>query len=338
VEPYDFTFESFAKGRWIGKDIYHVFVSEFRDRSNAYYAKAIDEGRITVSGQLVKRDYKVKHGDIIQHSVHRHEPPVLNRKIKIIQKDDKLLIVDKPPSLPVHPTGRYCHNTLVNILKYEHGYDQLHPINRIDRLTSGIVILALDKETAIAKCKEMASRNISKTYLCKVKGEFPEEEIKCVQPLAVFAHKLGINHVSKDGKESTTLFKKISSDGFTSLVEAKPLTGRTHQIRVHLQWLGYPIANDPLYGCKDIWGDDLGKGDLDRDTLERITELLALKLQTDPKDDQETEADVALCFDCANQRSYPQEDELLIWLHSSRYQGTDWSFESESPDWIFESR
>jgi tRNA pseudouridine synthase 9 len=333
VEPYDFTFESFAKGRWIGKEIYDVFVSEFRDRSNAYYAKAIDEGRIKVNNQSVQRDYKVKHGDIIQHSVHRHEPPVLNLKIKIIQQDSKLIIVNKPPSLPVHPTGRYSHNTLVNILKYEYGYDQLHPINRIDRLTSGIVILALDKETAISKCREMASRNITKTYLCKVIGEFPDEEIKCDQPLKVFAHKLGINHVSKDGKESTTLFKKISSDGLTSLVQAKPLTGRTHQIRVHLQWLGYPIANDPLYGCSDIWGDDFGKGNLDKETLSRITGLLALKLQNDPKDDQETEADVALCFDCSNPRPDPDEDELLIWLHSLKYEGADWSFESERPSW-----
>ena len=74
----------------------------------------------------------------------------------------------------MHPTGRYTHNTLVNILKYEHGYSNLHPINRIDRLTSGIVMLALDKKTAISKCEEMSKRNISKTYVCKVIGEFPE--------------------------------------------------------------------------------------------------------------------------------------------------------------------
>jgi 23S rRNA-/tRNA-specific pseudouridylate synthase len=158
-------------------------------------------------------------------------------------------------------------------------------------------------------------------------------EIKCDEPLAIFAHKLGINHVSKNGKESCTIFKKISFDGSNSLVEARPLTGRTHQIRVHLQYLGYPIANDPLYGCKDIWGKDLGKGNLDTKTLERITSLLALKLQTDPKDDQESESDVALCYDCSNPRSDPNQSELFIWLHSLKYEGSDWSYLSQLPHW-----
>lgn len=151
--------------------------------------------------------------------------------------------------------------------------------------------------------------------------------------MAIFAHKLGINHVSKNGKESSTIFKKISFDGSNSLVEAKPLTGRTHQIRVHLQYLGYPIANDPLYGCKEVWGDDLGKGNLDSKTLHRITDLLALKLQSDPKDDQEIEEDVSLCYDCAHPRSDPEQSELLIWLHSLKYEGVNWCYKSEIPYW-----
>ena len=160
------------------------------------------------------------------------------------------------------------------------------------------------------------------------------EEITCDAPLAIFAHKLGINHVSEKGKESCTVFKKLASDGTFSLIEAKPLTGRTHQIRVHLQYLGFPIANDPLYGCKEIWGENLGKGNLDNSTLERITDLLSRKLQTDPKDDQEDETDVALCFDCANPRTDPEKSDLSIWLHSLKYEGVGWSYSSEPPKWV----
>jgi tRNA pseudouridine synthase 9 len=82
VEPYDFTFESFAKGRWIGKSIYDVFITEFRDRSNAYYALVIDSGKIKVNGKDVTRDYIIQNGDVLSHSVHRHEPPVLVIKLK----------------------------------------------------------------------------------------------------------------------------------------------------------------------------------------------------------------------------------------------------------------
>lgn len=216
-------------------------------------------------------------------------------------------------------------------------------INRIDRLTSGIVLLAKNKSKASQRSQEMMSRSIRKTYLARVRGDFPEyvlhiarssarEEIICDEPLAIFAHKLGVNHVSSDGKESKTIFKKRSFNGRTSLVECRPLTGRTHQIRVHLQYLGFPIANDPLY-ASNLWGPDGGKGNLDADTLSRITSSLSSRLATDPKDDEELETDVALCFDCSHPRPLPDLDSLSIWLHSVRYEGDDWSFETEEPDW-----
>lgn len=77
VQPYDHTFQSFAKGRWIGKTLYQVFISEFRDRSHAYYGLAIDQGRMRVNGSQVPRDYVIKNGDVVSHAMHRHEPPVL---------------------------------------------------------------------------------------------------------------------------------------------------------------------------------------------------------------------------------------------------------------------
>lgn len=274
--------------------------------------------------------------------------------IEIVSDTKDMIVVNKPPSIPVHPTGRYTHNSLINILRHEMGINAVHPINRIDRLTSGLVLIAKNRFTAQEKSKEMQSRNISKTYLCRVRGDFPEYvlfvvlccrkrlltkrnrgEIVCEEPLAVFAHKLGINHVNANGKESKTIFKKLSFNGRTSVVEAKPLTGRTHQIRVHLQFLGYPIANDPLY-ASDLWGPDGGKGNLDQERLASITAQLSKRLAQDPKEDEETEAEVVFCLDCAQSRSDPDPDLMSIWLHSVRYEGESWSYETALPCWASE--
>jgi tRNA pseudouridine synthase 9 len=193
VEPYDYTYETFAKGRWIGQSIASVFKAEFRDRSWEYYQRAIEEHRIRVNFKPTTADYIIDHHDVIQHFIHRHEPPVLDLAIDIVYEDDNMLIVNKPPSIPVHPSGRYTHNSLLNILKYEMGYsNDLCLVNRIDRLTSGLVLLAKNKRTAQLKMREMMDRNIDKAYIARVRGDFKWDEIECNEPMLVYAHKLGI--------------------------------------------------------------------------------------------------------------------------------------------------
>jgi hypothetical protein len=161
------------------------------------------------------------------------------------------------------------------------------------------------------------------------------EEITCDQPLAIFAHKVGVNHVSADGKPSTTVFKKRSFNGCTSVVECRPLTGRSHQIRVHLQYLGYPIANDPLY-ASDVWGPDGGKGNLSKERLSIITAQLSKALATDPKGDEEQEEDIVPCLDCSAPPADPDPETLHIWLHSLKYVGHGWCYETKEPDWAKE--
>ena len=95
--------------------------------------------------------------------------------IEIVSETKDMIVLNKPPSIPVHPTGRYTHNSLINILRHEMGItNAVHPINRIDRLTSGLVLIAKNRFAAQERSKEMQSRNISKTYLCRVRGDFPE--------------------------------------------------------------------------------------------------------------------------------------------------------------------
>lgn len=100
---------------------------------------------------------------------------------------------------------------------------------------------------------------LEKEYVCRVDGEFPEEELVCEEPILVVSFKVGLCRVHPKGKDCRTVFQRLSFNGSTSVVRCRPLTGRTHQIRVHLQYLGFPIVNDPIYATSS-WGPLRGKG------------------------------------------------------------------------------
>ena len=158
-----------------------------------------------------------------------------------------MLIVDKPPSIPVHPCGRYRLNSILGILNRELGYKHIHTLHRLDRLTSGLLMFAKTKERAVYMDNLFKERSLQKQYLCRVEGEFPDGEIVVDKPIEVWSYKIGICGVGDNGREATTVFEKLSYNGKSSVVRAKPKHGRMHQIRVHLQYLGHPILNDPLY-------------------------------------------------------------------------------------------
>ncbi|KAI8836807.1 pseudouridine synthase [Chytriomyces cf. hyalinus JEL632] len=261
VLPYNYTYRINAKGRWFSRSLVDVFTEEFKDQPREYYLWAVTKGALTVNSRSVAAEYLIKNGDVICHTTHKHEPPVSDEAIRIVFEDKDLVVVDKPASIPVHPTGRYNHNTITGILKSkEFGYKDVFPVNRLDRLTSGILLLALNKEKASQLSKSFTDRSMQKTYLCRVRGDFPDDSVTCSEPIKVVTNSQGINTVSPDGLPSETEFSKISFDGKTSLVQCQPKTGRMHQIRVHLQFLGFPIANDPLYANEAYWGKDLAKG------------------------------------------------------------------------------
>ncbi|KAK9738645.1 RNA pseudouridylate synthase [Popillia japonica] len=226
----------------------------------------------------------------------RHETPVLANPIKLIHVDEDLVVLDKPCSLPVHPCGRYRHNTVVFILAKEYNLKNLRTIHRLDRLTSGLLLFgrspkkARQMEHQIRKDRltsglllfgrspkkarqmehQIRNRLVQKEYVCRVEGEFPDEIIECKEPIEVVSYKIGVCKVSPKGKDCITIFQKLGYNGETSIVLCKPKTGRMHQIRVHLQYLGYPVVNDPLYN-HEVFGPVKGKGgDLGGKTDEQL--------------------------------------------------------------------
>ncbi|PSN35204.1 RNA pseudouridylate synthase domain-containing protein 2 [Blattella germanica] len=276
VYPYYFTFTTHAKGRWVGEKVLDVFAKEFRAHPTSEYERSIKAGALTVNNEKVDIDYCLKHNDLLSNVVHRHEVPVTADPITIIHMDDDIVVVNKPASIPVHPCGRYRHNTVVFILAKEYDLKSLRTIHRLDRLTSGLLLFGRTLQKASLIEQQIRDREVLKEYVCRVEGEFPDGEIVCEEPIEVVSYKIGVCKVSPNGKPCLTIFKKIGFNGKSSIVSCKPHTGRMHQIRVHLQYLGFPIMNDPLYN-HPVFGPEKGKGgNIGKTDDQLIKELMAV--------------------------------------------------------------
>uniref|UniRef100_A0A8C8SX93 Pseudouridylate synthase RPUSD2 n=1 Tax=Pelusios castaneus TaxID=367368 RepID=A0A8C8SX93_9SAUR len=274
VRPYYYDFQAYCKGRWVGRSLLHVFSTEFRAQPLDYYWAAARAGRLHLNEQPV-RDLSIvlKNNDLLKNTVHRHEPPVTAQPIQILEENDEVVVVDKPSSLPVHPCGRFRHNTVIFILGKEHNLKELHTIHRLDRMTSGVLMFAKTLEVSKRIDEQVRQRQLEKEYVCRVLGEFPENEVICEEPILVVSYKVGVCRVDPKGKFCKTVFQRLSYNGRTSVVKCFPYTGRTHQIRVHLQFLGYPIVNDPIYNM-EAWGPTKGKGGEINKTNEELIRAL----------------------------------------------------------------
>uniref|UniRef100_A0A7M4FLK2 Pseudouridine synthase n=1 Tax=Crocodylus porosus TaxID=8502 RepID=A0A7M4FLK2_CROPO len=364
VRPYYFDFQTYCKGRWVGKSLLHVFASEFRSHPLAYYRVAARAGRLRLNEEPVRDlDIVLKNNDFLRNTAHRHEPPVTAQPIQVLAENDEMVVVDKPSSLPVHPCGRFRHNTVIFILGKEHNLKELHTIHRLDRMTSGVLMFAKTLEVSKRIDEQVRQRQLEKEYVCRVLGEFPENEVICEEPILVVSYKVGVCRVDPKGKSCKTVFQRLSYNGKTSVVKCFPHTGRTHQIRVHLQFLGHPIVNDPIYNM-EAWGPAKGKGGKIDKTDEELLKALVeehnaklsfdmldiseegLKLSTGSKDqdkaspsgtlDGDMEEKDPLCAECKIIRQDPSPKELVMYLHALRYKGAEFEYCSKMPDWALE--
>jgi tRNA pseudouridine synthase 9 len=299
---------------------------------------------------------------------------VTAQDIGIVHEDNDLIVINKPAGVPVHPAGRYNHNSVVEIMRAQRDYTfNPRPCNRLDRLTSGIMFLGKNQKAADDMTIQIKGRTVKKEYVARVIGEFPEGEVVCEKPILQISPKLGLNAVRADGKEARTVFKRLAYyparekplhdaasehenlpwkqfDGY-SIVRCLPLTGRTHQLRVHLQFLGHPISNDPIYCNQKVFGPNLAKGsegdsDREEDIISRLSRMgkdevaEAVAYHDEMVDKyQKRKAEKMtgeLCGICGTALySDPGPHELGIYLHALRYACQDgkWSYETGLPAW-----
>jgi len=204
-------------------------------------------------------------GDVVTYYPEPVIEPSINRDYKVVHEDDDLLVINKPSDLPCHPGGVYYENTLWYILKQKYGYLSL--INRLDRETSGIMLIAKNKASASFYFNKMMKREIEKEYLVLVHGLFDDDIdgkgwlIKDSNSKIRKKRKFipDVNAVSEDGKGdpdrefSHSNFTAIKSDETYTLLHCKIYTGRTHQIRATICSLGYPVVGDKIYGLDDSY-------------------------------------------------------------------------------------
>ncbi|HPL17309.1 MAG TPA: RluA family pseudouridine synthase [Spirochaetota bacterium] len=227
-----------------------LFLSrEFGYLSRSEWQREILRGKISYNGGLLtKYDRKTRTGDVITYAGRDAVEPEVDATYSVIYEDDCLLAVNKPGNLPVHPAGVFYHNTLQSILQKE--YDtKLHLLHRLDRETSGVIILAKNAATASAIHDTFSS--VEKTYIALVHG-VPEHDVFMNDMPIGFDAASGIEHkriAHENAPEAAcTKFIRIKSKNDLTLLKAVPYTGRQHQIRVHLKHAGYPIVGDKLYG------------------------------------------------------------------------------------------
>ena len=220
----------------------------------------IKSGNVTVNGISKKPSYLINENDKIEFNIPEYQTVKIepeNISLDIVYEDDNMLVVNKPSGMLTHPTANEKNGTLVNALLFKYG-ENLSDINgelrrgivhRLDRNTSGLLMIAKNNKTHEFLAELIKNHQITKKYRTIVKGVYPNDEDIINLPIGrhpTQPHKMA---VVEGGKESTTLIKVIERFKDATYLEVTLITGRTHQIRVHLSHKGFPVFNDTLYGA-----------------------------------------------------------------------------------------
>ncbi len=227
--------------------------------------RVIRKGEVRINKKRAKALQKLKEGDLVRVppvKVSEDTTPEVNVKLdkvqalesQIIYESKSIIVLNKPHGLAVHGGSGLSFGVIEALRQLRPEQKFLELVHRLDRDTSGCLLIAKKRSTLRLLHDQLRNKDITKDYHALVKGRWPKKTKKVTAPLAKFTLKSGerVVRVQNDGKSSDTRFEIISHYANSTLVKASPVTGRTHQIRVHAQYVGCPIASDPKYSDPDF--------------------------------------------------------------------------------------
>ena len=233
-------------------------LADLTELSRSQANEAIKAGTVLVNGKLAKAKYVVKEGDVITYVLPEEE--VLEYKaedipLDIIYEDADVAVVNKPQGIVVHPSAGHTSGTLVNALMYHvkdlssiNGVVRPGIVHRIDKDTSGLLMIAKNDKAHNALAAELKDKKSLRKYVAIVHGNLPNDRGVIEAPIGRSDKDRKKQAVTAKGKPAVTRFTVLERFGNYTLVELQLETGRTHQIRVHMAYIGHPVAGDPLYG------------------------------------------------------------------------------------------
>jgi len=232
-----------------GRTVLDFLCERFRYHPRETWVERIESGTIRLNGRVASADAIVQPDDVIEYEIDIVEPDV-DFTYDVLHEDADLIAVSKSGNIPVHASGNYIRHTLIARVRADLG-DKVHLCHRLDRETSGVVLLARNIETRRVMGRTFEEGLIEKEYRAIVHGE-PSDPVFVIDRAL---RKIGKQHPiprtvvdERAGKPARTRFRVLERFGEFAVVEARPETGRTNQIRVHLEARGYPIVGDKTYG------------------------------------------------------------------------------------------
>ena len=235
------------------------YISEHTELSRSYTARLAEDGLVTVNGSAVDKKYKLKGGERIEIAV--PEPESLEAlpqdiPLDIIYEDDYVIVVNKPQGMVVHPAPGNPDGTLVNGLLYHCSLSSINGVirpgivHRIDKDTSGLLVVAKTNAAHESLSAQLKERKALRRYYCIVNGNIRENEGIIDKPIGRHPIDRKRMAVIEGGREAVTHYRVLERFRGYCLVECTLETGRTHQIRVHMSYIGHSIVGDPVYGIK----------------------------------------------------------------------------------------
>ena len=230
----------------------------FSELSRSHIAKLIEEENCLVNEKVAKSSYKLKTGDVIEINIPEAKELEIEKEdipLDIVYEDSDILIINKPQGMVVHPANGHYEHTLVNaILHHCHDLSGINGVmrpgivHRIDKDTSGLICVAKNDKAHLSLAEQLKDHTMARTYVALVKGVIAENTGEINLPIGRDPHNRQKMAVTRsNSKEAITYFKVLQRFSDHTLVECHLKTGRTHQIRVHLSYIGYPVEGDPLY-------------------------------------------------------------------------------------------